>query len=114
MASATREIALAATIMQGRHGLRRLMCRFRGGDYGLVCGGKQCGPAVGGQNIGGCDLILRDGSPVGWVIVDRSGPTKPAFGCPFISLIEMNMETFPADKLPPDLVRIPAEKPGSK
>ena len=48
------------------------------------------------------------------VIVDRSGPSKPAFGCPFISLIEMNMETFPADKLPPDLVRIPAEKPGSK
>ena len=48
------------------------------------------------------------------VIVDRGGPSKPAFGCPFISLIEMNMETFPADKLPPDLVRIPAEKPGSK
>jgi orotate phosphoribosyltransferase len=48
------------------------------------------------------------------VIVDRSGPSKPPFGCPFISLIEINMETFPADKLPPDLARIPAEKPGSK
>ena len=48
------------------------------------------------------------------VIVDRSGTTKPNFGCPFVSLIEMNAETFPADKLPVDLARIPAVKPGSK
>jgi orotate phosphoribosyltransferase len=57
----------------------------------------------------------RDGivSAVG-VIVDRSGEAKPDFRCPFISLIEMTVETFPADKLPPDLARIPALKPGSK
>ena len=48
------------------------------------------------------------------VIVDRSGHKKPDFGCPFVSLIEMNVETFPADNLPPDLVQIPAVKPGSK
>jgi len=48
------------------------------------------------------------------VILDRSGPAKPDFGCPFVSLIEMNVETFPADKLPPDLAKIPAVKPGSK
>jgi orotate phosphoribosyltransferase len=48
------------------------------------------------------------------VIVDRSGKTKADFGCPFVSLIEMNVETFPADKLPVDLARIPAVKPGSK
>src|SRR5437870_11234830 len=30
------------------------------------------------------------------VIVDRSGPTKPEFDCPFVSLIEMNVDTFPA------------------
>ena len=53
------------------------------------------------------------GSAVG-VIVDRSGHKKPDFGCPFVSLIEMNVETFPADNLPPDLVQIPAVKPGSK
>lgn len=47
------------------------------------------------------------------VIVDRSGQTKPDFGCPFLSLIEMDVETFPADKLPPDLAAIPAVKPGS-
>jgi orotate phosphoribosyltransferase len=48
------------------------------------------------------------------VIVDRSGATKPDFSCPFVSLIEMNVETFPADKLPPDLVKMPVVKPGSK
>ena len=48
------------------------------------------------------------------VIVDRSGQAKPDFGCSFVSLIEMNVETFPADKLPPDLAKIPAVKPGSK
>jgi orotate phosphoribosyltransferase len=48
------------------------------------------------------------------VIVDRSADTKPGFGCPFVSLIEMNVETFPADELPPDLAKIPAVKPGSR
>jgi len=48
------------------------------------------------------------------VIVDRSGEAKPNFGCPFVSLIEMDVETFAADKLPPDLTKIPAVKPGSK
>jgi orotate phosphoribosyltransferase len=48
------------------------------------------------------------------VIVDRSGKTKPDFGCPFIRLVEMDVETFPADKLPPDLAETPAIKPGSK
>src|SRR5213595_3983278 len=48
------------------------------------------------------------------VIVDRSGETKPDFGCPFISLVEMSVENFPADNVPADLSRIPAVKPGSK
>jgi orotate phosphoribosyltransferase len=48
------------------------------------------------------------------VILDRSGQAKPDFGCPFVSLIEMNVETFSADKLPTDLAKIPAVKPGSK
>ena len=39
------------------------------------------------------------------VIVDRSGGKKPDYGCPFVSLVEMNLETFEADKLPPDLNR---------
>jgi len=48
------------------------------------------------------------------VIVDRSGGKRPDFGCPFVSLIEMNVENFAADNLPTDLTQIPAIKPGSK
>jgi orotate phosphoribosyltransferase len=62
------------------------------------------------------DIVRAHGgvvSAVG-VIVDRSGKSKPDFGCPFVSLVEMNVETFESDKLPPDLAKIPAVKPGSK
>jgi orotate phosphoribosyltransferase len=62
------------------------------------------------------DIVRARGgivSAVG-VIVDRSGAGKPDFGCPFVSLVEMNVETFPGDKLPPDLAKTPAVKPGSK
>ena len=62
------------------------------------------------------DIVCAHGgivSAVG-VIVDRSGETKPDLGCPFVSLIEMTVETFPADNLPPDLAKLPAIKPGSK
>ena len=48
------------------------------------------------------------------VIVDRSGNPKPDFGCPFVSLVEMNVENFAGDNLPSDLANIPAVKPGSK
>jgi orotate phosphoribosyltransferase len=48
------------------------------------------------------------------VVVDRSGGDHADFGCPFVSLEEMDVETFPADQLPPDLAAIPAVKPGSK
>src|SRR5207248_8419055 len=62
------------------------------------------------------DIVRTHGgivSAVG-VIVDRSGDTKPNFGCPFVSLVEMSVENFPANNLPPDLAKIPALKPGSK
>jgi orotate phosphoribosyltransferase len=62
------------------------------------------------------DIVRAHGgvvSAVG-VIVDRSGNKKPNFGCPFVSLVDMNVENFEADKLPPDLAKIPAVKPGSK
>ncbi|MFL6506244.1 MAG: orotate phosphoribosyltransferase [Candidatus Udaeobacter sp.] len=62
------------------------------------------------------DIVRGHGgivSAVG-VSVDRSGAAKPHFGCPFVSLIEMNVETFAADNLPSDLADIPAVKPGSK
>ncbi|PYK04846.1 MAG: orotate phosphoribosyltransferase [Verrucomicrobia bacterium] len=62
------------------------------------------------------DIVRAHGGTVSavGVIVDRSGDKKPDFSCPFVSLIEMNVETFPTDKLPPDLAEIPAVKPGSR
>jgi orotate phosphoribosyltransferase len=62
------------------------------------------------------DIVRAHGaivSAVG-VIVDRSGKAKPNFDCPFVSLVEMSVENFAADNLPPDLAKIPAVKPGSK
>lgn len=47
-------------------------------------------------------------------LVDRSGGTLPDFGCPFFALVQLNVETFPPDQLPPDLAATPATKPGSK
>jgi len=70
----------------------------------------------GGRMQQTIDIVHAHGgivSAVG-VIVDRSGAQKPNFGCPFVSLIEIAMETFEPDKLPVDLARIPAVKPGSK
>ena len=40
--------------------------------------------------------------------------SKPDFGCPFVSLVEMNVETFEPNQLPADLAAIPTQKPGSK
>jgi orotate phosphoribosyltransferase len=62
------------------------------------------------------DIVRAHGATVSavGVIVDRSGETKPDFGCPFVSLVEMNVDNFAADNLPADLANIPAVKPGSK
>ena len=47
-------------------------------------------------------------------IVDRSGGKLPDFGCPFVSLVQMNVETFDPANLPADLAGTEAVKPGSK
>ena len=61
------------------------------------------------------DIVRENGGVVVAVavIVDRSGGNRPDFGCPFVSLIEMNVETFDAENLPPDLATTLAVKPGS-
>jgi orotate phosphoribosyltransferase len=62
------------------------------------------------------DIVRAHGGKVTGigVIVDRSGGQRPDYGCPFVSLIEMKVETFEANKVPADLAGIPAIKPGSK
>lgn len=47
------------------------------------------------------------------LIVDRTNGTVD-LGVPMFSLIALQVETFEADKLPPDLAGTPAIKPGSK
>jgi orotate phosphoribosyltransferase len=47
------------------------------------------------------------------MVVDRSGGSVD-LGVPLVSLIRLDVETFPPDRLPPDLAATPATKPGSK
>lgn len=62
------------------------------------------------------DIVRAHGGVVVAVacLVDRSGGNLPDFGCPFVSLIALNVEAFESDKLPPDLAGTTAVKPGSK
>ena len=47
------------------------------------------------------------------VLVDRSGGNVN-LGVPLHSLIQLTVETFAPDELPPDLAALPAVKPGSR
>lgn len=60
------------------------------------------------------DIVRQHGGALVGVamIVDRSNGTVD-FGVPALSLIKLKVETFEPDKLPPDLAKIPAVKPGS-
>jgi orotate phosphoribosyltransferase len=61
------------------------------------------------------DIVRANGGQVVGVamVVDRSNGALN-FGLPLFSLLSLNVETFEPTKLPPDLARIPAAKPGSK
>jgi orotate phosphoribosyltransferase len=61
------------------------------------------------------DIVHNRGGKVLAVamLVDRSDGTLD-LGVPLISLIRLQVETFPADQLPPDLAARPVVKPGSK
>ena len=61
------------------------------------------------------DIVRAHGGEVlgAAMVVDRSGGTVK-LGMPMISILQLNVETFHPDKLPPDLAAIPPVKPGSK
>jgi orotate phosphoribosyltransferase len=61
------------------------------------------------------DIVRANGGQMVGIgmAVDRSNGTVK-FGVPTFSLLAMQVETFDADKLPPDLASTPALKPGSK
>jgi orotate phosphoribosyltransferase len=61
------------------------------------------------------DIVRANGGVVAGVamVVDRSNG-QTLLGVPMVSLIALRVETFEEDKLPDDLKKIPAVKPGSK
>ena len=61
------------------------------------------------------DIVRANKGEVSGVamLVDRSDGSVN-LGVPAFSLIRLHVETFHPDKLPPDLAKIPAVKPGSK
>jgi orotate phosphoribosyltransferase len=68
----------------------------------------------GGRVIECIEIVRRaGGTPVGVaMLVDRSAGSA-RFDIPAISLLELSFPTYPADALPPELARLPVEKPGS-
>jgi orotate phosphoribosyltransferase len=61
------------------------------------------------------DIVRAHGGVVAGVamLVDRSDGAVN-LGMPLVSLIALQVETFDPNKLPPDLAKTPAVKPGSK
>ena len=61
------------------------------------------------------DAVQREGGEViaEASLVDRSNVSVD-LGVPFFPLIRLDVPTYEADKLPPDLAAIPAVKPGSR
>ncbi|HZH50392.1 MAG TPA: orotate phosphoribosyltransferase [Microvirga sp.] len=46
-------------------------------------------------------------------LIDRSGG-KADLGAPLVSLVQLDIPAYPADRLPPELASLPAVKPGSR
>jgi len=61
-----------------------------------------CIEAAGGKALAVCSLI------------DRRGTNDVSLTLPLISLLKLDVPTYSADKLPPELAAIPAVKPGSR
>lgn len=61
------------------------------------------------------DIINEAGGNVvgATCLIDRSNGTADV-GVPIFSLMQMDVKTYPADRLPPELEKIPAIKPGSR
>jgi len=46
-------------------------------------------------------------------LIDRSGG-KADLGARLVALVELDLPSYPADQLPPELAALPAVKPGSR
>jgi orotate phosphoribosyltransferase len=68
----------------------------------------------GGRVVECIEIVRRAGGTVAGVamLVDRSAGSA-SFDVPSVSLLELSFPTYPADRVPEALARIPVEKPGS-
>ena len=68
----------------------------------------------GGRVVECLEIVRGAGGAAAGVamLVDRSGATV-RFDVPSVSLLELSFPTYPADKVPEALARLPVEKPGS-
>jgi len=68
----------------------------------------------GGRAVECLNIVRKlGGVPVAVaMLVDRSAGTT-RFDVPAISLLELSFPTYAADQLPPELAKLPVEKPGS-
>jgi orotate phosphoribosyltransferase len=68
----------------------------------------------GGRVLECIDIVRKGGgTPVAIaMLVDRSAGAA-RFEIPAVSLLELSFPTYPADQLPPELAKIPVQKPGS-
>ena len=96
---------------QGRFELRRGFSLKRGTKVlmveDVVTTGLSSREAIDAAREAGGDVIAEAS------LVDRSSG-KADLGIPFFPLIRIDVPTFPADALPPELASIPAIKPGSR
>ena len=73
----------------------------------VVTTGLSSREAIEAVRAAGGDVIAEA------ALVDRSGG-KADLGVPFVPLIRIDVPTYEADALPPELASIPATKPGSR
>jgi orotate phosphoribosyltransferase len=68
----------------------------------------------GGRVIECLDIVRKAGGTAAGIamLVDRSAGSA-RFDVPAVSLLELSFPTYPADAVPPELARIPVQKPGS-
>jgi len=71
--------------------------------------------STGGSSIETIEAVQREGGVVvaEAVLVDRSGG-RAQLGVPLISLAQVDFPTYDPAKLPPELAKLPAVKPGSR
>jgi orotate phosphoribosyltransferase len=68
----------------------------------------------GGRVVECLDIVRKAGGTAAGVamLVDRSAGSV-RFEAPSVSLLELSVPTYPADKVPESLARLPVDKPGS-